>query len=648
MKPINSNSLKFIQARPRLASAVAAGLLAGLLAGLPFAALAADINIISNYSGAASGLDPVNVPGGNWGSNTLHLGNPVTGKTIEITSGTLQGTNSNARSFEVNGISNIITFTGSSTAVIVASSRNWSTGSVKIYGTTNTMNVSAGAHFTANGWNGFEGSNNVINVTDAGSVATFSADQNDGFGNSNSNPSTSTGCRLNIVAGGAVYVNSGVHTFTSSTAGTYAINVDGSLGRSVFGTRFFGDYTSAPAGGVLRAFNGGALELLGGGTTWSTNGGPYNRIRIDGGVLSYQGSTGVNMGESLSADGVSQFTWANATYGGNALRLNAATASDTGSYTLSNSLDAKNYTRLEMINGTTSVARDIVIDGGNGGSILFDNTSASIANGVTLSGAAATLTATGSPSTLTGEVKGDALVKTGSGRLTLATAPTYSGNTTIEEGTLGVSSPNFNAASTLTIGSQPGSSAVLDLPNSGTHSVAVLIIGGVTMANGLYGSGNSGGAISGSGQILVGAVIPGYATWASAFASPPLSNTAADADPDGDGLSNAVGYVLGRDPRYSNSGGPSSSIVGSNLIFTFNRAKSSATPDVALKVRVSTDLADWTSIPGYTIGATTATSTTPGVEVNAAGPNNTDLITVTIPMAPDVKKFARLAVTVAP
>jgi len=641
MKPFNPMFQKSLRAR--LTDALAAG----LLASLPYAAVAST-NIGSDYSGPASGLDPVNIPGGNWGSNNLCLGTAtsgslVTGKVISITSGTLQGTNTNARSFEINGTSNTINFTGSTTAVTVASNKNWQTGSVKIYGTTNTMNVSAGAHFTANGWNGFEGSNNVINVTDVGSVATFSADQNDGFGNSNSSANTSTGCRLNILAGGTVYVSSGVHTFTSSTAGTYAINVDGTLGRSVFGARFFDDYTSGPTGGVLRAFNGGALERLSGGTNWSTGIGPANKILIDGGVLSYQGSTGVNLGESLSAGGVSLFTWANSTYGGNALRLNGSTATDTGSYTLSNNLGAKNYTRLEMFNGTTSVARDITIDSDNGGSILFDNTAATITNGVTLSGAAASLTATGSPSTLTGVVAGDSLIKNGSGALTLVTAPTYSGNTTIEAGTLGFSSPNFNPASTLTI----NSSAVLALPNAGTSSVTVLVIGGVTMANGLYGAGNSGGAITGAGQIAVGAVVAGYATWASSFASPPLSNTAADADPDGDGLSNAVEYVLGSDPRFGNSGGPTSSIVGSNLIFTFSRADSSVTPDVALRVQVSADLTDWTSLPGYTVGATTATSSS-GVDVNNAGPNNTDIITVTIPMAPNARKFARLNVTVGP
>lgn len=147
-------------------------------------------------------------------------------------------------------------------------------------------------------------------------------------------------------------------------------------------------------------------------------------------------------------------------------------------------------------------------------------------------------------------------------------------------------------------------------------------------------------------QISVNAAVSSFATWASGFTNPPLSNPAANADPDNDGLGNAVEYVLGTDPRYPSKSGISTSVDGSNLILTFKRADSSETPEVGLRVEVSTDLTHWTTIPGYVIGAGNAAPTSLGVDINEAGPDNTDIITVTIPMVPNANKFARLAVTV--
>ncbi len=87
--------------------------------------------------------------------------------------------------------------------------------------------------------------------------------------------------------------------------------------------------------------------------------------------------------------------------------------------------------------------------------------------------------------------------------------------------------------------------------------------------------------------------------------------------------------------------------MGSNLIFTFRRADAARSADVALWVQVSSDLDDWTSHAGYTVGASSATSS-PGVMVIEAGPDHTDIVTVTIPKAQDGRKFARLMVTIAP
>jgi len=107
---------------------------------------------------------------------------------------------------------------------------------------------------------------------------------------------------------------------------------------------------------------------------------------------------------------------------------------------------------------------------------------------------------------LSGPVTGNgSLTKTGDGPLVLSAATnSYTGETIVASGILSISNPNFSATSKVTLGAASGSSAVLDLPNSVTYAVGTLVIDGVTMADDLYDSTNSGGAITGPGKIQVG------------------------------------------------------------------------------------------------------------------------------------------------
>jgi autotransporter-associated beta strand protein len=100
------------------------------------------------------------------------------------------------------------------------------------------------------------------------------------------------------------------------------------------------------------------------------------------------------------------------------------------------------------------------------------------------------------------------LTKSGAGNWTLYGALTYSGTTTVNAGILTVNQPTFADDRALTI----ASGATLNLPNIGTDIVGSLVIGGVTKPNGVYGSSNSGGAITGAGMIQVGAVVTAL-TW---------------------------------------------------------------------------------------------------------------------------------------
>ena len=143
-------------------------------------------------------------------------------------------------------------------------------------------------------------------------------------------------------------------------------------------------------------------------------------------------------------------------------------------------------------------------------------------------------------------------------------------------------------------------------------------------------------------QIKLAAVSTGFAGW---IGTAGVSNPAANADPDNDGIPNALEYVLGGNPSQSNSNiAPKVAISNGNLVFTFDRVDASETSDITLVVEAGSDLATWPEV--FSVGATTATSSS-GVDIqeNAAAP---DTISVTVPNIGAASKFARLRALVNP
>lgn len=145
-------------------------------------------------------------------------------------------------------------------------------------------------------------------------------------------------------------------------------------------------------------------------------------------------------------------------------------------------------------------------------------------------------------------------------------------------------------------------------------------------------------AASSPKRLLFTVTAPAYPTWATTNA--PGSDP--DKDFDGDGVPNAIEFVLGGDKDSNDLGKlPTLATPGGTMTFTFTRDRDSVHASVIVEIEVGTALGSWPDI--FNVGADTAGSS-PGVTVT----NNldgTDTITLTVAQSPHTKKFARLKVT---
>jgi len=280
------------------------------------------------------------------------------------------------------------------------------------------------------------------------------------------------------------------------------------------------------------------------------------------------------------------------------------------------------------------------------------------------------------------------LTKSGSGALTLSAIDTYTGPTVVSAGTLMVNgtlsaTSSVTAASATTLGGggtisgpvsvagtlAPGTTgtgtlATGSLTLTGTYACQIngsasdnvtvngdLDLTGATLTvteitpksqpsyviatytgtlTGTFASVPSGYTVDYSTAGLVSLIPNGYAAWAAGF--PGLTDSSPGADPDNDGLSNLLEYVLGGDPRVSDASiRPVSTIVGSNLVLTYKRSDASK-GDTFQEGQWSTDLINWFDVDPVIVNA------------NGTAPDD---MSVTVPMsnAVDGKLFLRLHVT---
>jgi autotransporter-associated beta strand protein len=114
------------------------------------------------------------------------------------------------------------------------------------------------------------------------------------------------------------------------------------------------------------------------------------------------------------------------------------------------------------------------------------------------------------------------------------------------------------------------------------------------------------------------------------------------ADPDFDGLSNLVEFVIGGNPKASGDSLPTATVSGANLVFTFRRADLALTePSISAVAETSANLTAWTPAVDGTNGVSILV-TDDGFEAGV------DKVEVSVPLSLSVdgKLFARLKVAI--
>jgi autotransporter-associated beta strand protein len=232
------------------------------------------------------------------------------------------------------------------------------------------------------------------------------------------------------------------------------------------------------------------------------------------------------------------------------------------------------------------------------------------------------------PATWPGTLSGDLnLVKSGGFTQTFTGTLSYSGDTTVNGGTLSLGKINSNnEASTVTIG--PG--GILDLAFTGTDIVDKLFIDGVQQPAGDYTSADPSGAITGGGtlQVTTGPSANDYDDWATGFS---LVGGPTD-DDDNDGISNEDEYAFGLNPTSGSSVNPiTQQLDQATGVFKYTRRNSTVfSTGLTYSYEYSTSLTgSWTPF-------------TPTSETSDDG-DPTETITVTVPasLLTEPKLFVR-------
>ncbi|MCW1924456.1 autotransporter-associated beta strand repeat-containing protein [Luteolibacter arcticus] len=281
------------------------------------------------------------------------------------------------------------------------------------------------------------------------------------------------------------------------------------------------------------------------------------------------------------------------------------------------------------VNAFGGIANSVVMSGtanlrsgGLGNPLVMGDLTGAATNTISTEGKLLTISSANSAD-FAGVISGTGgLTKAGTGAQTLSGANTYTGNTTVSDGTLVLASTGTLAfkigANGVTNQLSGSGAATLDgsfaldltganttdgnswtLVNVGTLTEtfsASFAVNGFTQASDVWTMNSAGKkwTFTESTGILTVGPASGYTSWADSFAG--LSDTTAGGDPDHDGISNLIEYIIGGDPRVSSTSFlPTHATVGSNLVLSYKRSDDSET-DTTQTGQWSANLIDWTDI----------------------------------------------------
>jgi autotransporter-associated beta strand protein len=238
-----------------------------------------------------------------------------------------------------------------------------------------------------------------------------------------------------------------------------------------------------------------------------------------------------------------------------------------------------------------------------------------------------------------------ALTKRGAGSLTLAASQSYSGTTTVGEGSLilGNGTQNTSLADSSDVVIESGASLQLNYAVENTDTIQRLYLEGMQAAAGTWGSPTStaehkSALITGTGLLHVISgppVTDPFAAWMGTnYPNIVAPHNTPAADPDGDGIANLIEYILqGGDPSVSNPNIlPTLDAAGNNFVFTFFRRTAATVTTQTFEY--GTTLNTWTPV---------AIASGPGVLITDEG-GGIQRVEVSVAKADNTQIFGRLQI----